>query len=87
MFHAIIEIAVQVHREMLEKQRAEEEEGCEQNISKALQERATEAVERQRLRRALEKVQQPGEWEVRGLKVQRRRLTVRVAWTEKWWWW
>ena len=35
----------------------------------------------------LEKVQQPGEWEVRGHTVQRRLLTVRVAWNEKWWWW
>ena len=45
----------------------------------------------------LEKVQQPGEWEVRvrdddddeflSLKVQRRLLTVRVTWNEKWWWW
>ena len=35
----------------------------------------------------LEKVEQPGEWEVRGLKVQRRLLTVRVTWNEKWWWW
>ena len=44
----------------------------------------------------LEKVQQPGEWEVRvrddddeflSLKVQRRLLTVRVTWNEKCWWW
>ena len=35
----------------------------------------------------LEKVEQPGEWEVRGLKVQQRLLTVRVTWNEKWWWW
>ena len=34
----------------------------------------------------LEKVEQPGEWEVRGLKVQRRLFTMRVTWNEKWWW-
>ena len=28
----------------------------------------------------LEKVEEPGEWEVRGLKVQRRLYTVRVTW-------
>ena len=35
----------------------------------------------------LEKVEQPGEWEVLGHKVQRRLFTVRVTWNEKWWWW
>ena len=35
----------------------------------------------------LEKVEQPGEWEVRDLKVQQRLLTVSVTWNEKWWWW
>ena len=30
----------------------------------------------------LEKVEQPGEWEVRGLKVQRRLYTVRVTYAE-----
>ena len=35
----------------------------------------------------LEKVEQPGEWEVCGQKVQRRLFTVSVTWNEKWWRW